>query len=135
MYPRQALVSFKRGVHHSERGVWKRSSEPFVFCRIRNRPPPGYPMKFSLLIASRVSSANFSCKLDFSHLSQTGWITHRPSAQRETISRWLHTPLFNLGDDATSSAPKGATPRLLGRFPGSVSCPFGTMSVLLYSSA
>ena len=27
-----------------------------------------------------------------------------------------------------SSAPKGATPRLLARFAGSVSCPFGTMS-------
>ena len=27
-----------------------------------------------------------------------------------------------------SSAPKGATPRLLAPFPGSVSCPFGTVS-------
>jgi hypothetical protein len=33
-------------------------------------------------------------KLDFSHLSQSGWVAHRPSAQREAISRWLHTPLF-----------------------------------------
>ena len=62
MYPRQALVSSKRGEHPSERGVRKRSSEPFVFCRMSNRPPPGYPMKFYLLIASRVSLANFSWK-------------------------------------------------------------------------
>jgi hypothetical protein len=61
MSPRQALVSSKRGVHPSERGVWKRSSEPFVFCRICNREAE-YLMKFSLLIASRVSPANFSCK-------------------------------------------------------------------------
>jgi hypothetical protein len=73
--------------------------------------------------------------LDFSHLSQTGWIIHRPSAQREALLIWLHTPLPDLGDEATSSAPKGATPRLLGQFAGSVSCPFGTMSVLLYSRA
>ena len=62
MSPRQALVSSKRGVHPSERGVWKRSSEPFVFCRICNREAAEYLMKFSLLIASRVSPANFSCK-------------------------------------------------------------------------
>ena len=35
-----------------------------------------------------------SVELDFSHLSQSGWVAHRPSAQREAISRWLHTPLF-----------------------------------------
>jgi hypothetical protein len=33
-------------------------------------------------------------ELDFSHLSQSGWVAHRPSAQREDISSWLHTPLF-----------------------------------------
>ena len=54
MSPRQALVSSKRGVHPSERGVWKRSSEPFVFCRICNRAAAGYLMKFSLLIAWRI---------------------------------------------------------------------------------
>ena len=62
MSPRQALVSSKRGVHPSERGVRKRSLEPFVFCRICNREAAEYMMKFSLLIASRVSPANFSCK-------------------------------------------------------------------------
>src|SRR5215208_6660883 len=33
-------------------------------------------------------------ELDFSHLSHTGWIAHRPSAQREAISSWLLTPPF-----------------------------------------
>ena len=42
--------------------------------------------------------------LDFSHLSQTGWIAHRPSAQREAISRWLHTPLSDVGDEARRAA-------------------------------
>jgi hypothetical protein len=32
--------------------------------------------------------------LDFSHLSQIGWVAHCPSSQREVISSWLHTPLF-----------------------------------------
>jgi hypothetical protein len=64
-------------------------------------------------------------RLDFSHLSQTGWVAHRQSAQREDISSWLHTPLSDLGDKAPSSAPKGATPRVLARCPRSVSCPFG----------
>src|SRR5215211_6136793 len=39
-------------------------------------------------------SSRIESKLDFSHLSQSGWVAHRPSAQREAISRWLHTPLF-----------------------------------------
>src|SRR5215211_7720779 len=36
----------------------------------------------------------FQQAVDFSHLSQTGWVAHRPYAQREDISSWLHTPLF-----------------------------------------
>ena len=66
MSPRQALVSSKRGVHPSERGVRKRSLEPFVFCRICNREAE-YLMKFSLLIASRVSPANFA-RTEFSEV-------------------------------------------------------------------
>src|SRR5688500_15859024 len=30
--------------------------------------------------------------LDFSHLSQTGWVAHRPPAQREAISTGGYTP-------------------------------------------
>ena len=66
--------------------------------------------------------------LDFSQLSQTGWVAHRLSAQREAISRWLHIPLSGGGDEARSNAPKGVTLRRLARFLGSVSCPFGTVS-------
>jgi len=33
-------------------------------------------------------------KLDFSHLSQSGGVAHRPSTQSEAISSLLHTPLF-----------------------------------------
>ena len=40
-----------------------------------------------------------------------------------------HTPLSDGGHKAPSSAPKGATPRFLARFLGSVSCPFGTLSL------
>src|SRR5215207_5604451 len=43
-------------------------------------------------------------KLDFIHLSQTGWVAHRPSAQNEAISSWLHTPLSDLGDEGRSRA-------------------------------
>jgi hypothetical protein len=68
-------------------------------------------------------------ELDFSHLSQSGWVAHCPSSQREVISSWLHTPLSDGGHKAPSSAPKGATPRFLARFLGSVSCPFGTVSL------
>src|SRR5215208_4647639 len=46
----------------------------------------------------------FQHAVDFSHLSQTGWIAHRPSAQREAISRWLHTPLSDVGDEARRAA-------------------------------
>src|SRR5215217_5387948 len=67
--------------------------------------------------------------LDFSHLSQSGWVAHRLSTQRETISRWLRNQLCDGGHKAPSSAPKGATPRLLARFLGSVSSPFGTVSL------
>jgi hypothetical protein len=69
----------------------------------------------------------FPFQLDFSHLNQTGWIARLPSAQRETISRWLLIPLSELGEEASSSAPKGVTPRLLAPFAGSVSCPFGPL--------
>jgi hypothetical protein len=44
------------------------------------RDPPDHPAAFS--------------QLDFSHLSQSGWVAHRPSAQSEAISSSLHTPLF-----------------------------------------
>ena len=67
--------------------------------------------------------------LDFSHLSQSGWLAHCPSSQREVISSWLHTLLSDGGHKAPNSAPKGATPRFLARFLGSVSCPFGTVSL------
>jgi hypothetical protein len=36
MSPRYALVTSNRAVHPSERRARKRSSEPFVFCRVRN---------------------------------------------------------------------------------------------------
>src|SRR5215208_6791098 len=55
-------------------------------------------------IPLHVSLEGHSLRLDFSHLSQTGWIAHRPSAQREAISRWLHTPLSDVGDEARRAA-------------------------------
>jgi hypothetical protein len=73
--------------------------------------------------------------LDFSHLSQSEWVAHRPSAQRETISRWLHTPLCDVAEEAPSSAPKGATLRLLARFPGSVALLLALCVPLCYSCA
>ena len=69
--------------------------------------------------------------LDVSHLSQTGWVAHRPSAQRKAISSWLHTPLSYGGHKASSSAPKGATPRFLARFAGSVSSVLSALRPLL----
>jgi hypothetical protein len=42
--------------------------------------------------------------LDSSHLSQSGWVAHRPSAQSEAISRWLRTLLSEVGHEAGSAA-------------------------------
>jgi hypothetical protein len=65
------------------------------------------PGALAQLSPAAVSNPSDNLKLDFSHLSQTGWIAHRPSSQREAISRWLHTPLSDLGEEAPSSAAKG----------------------------
>src|SRR3712207_6676947 len=70
------------------------------------------------------------CGLDFSHLTQTGWVAHRPSAQREAISRWLHTPLSDVGDEARRAAlRKGLlrdTPSPISQV--GISSPFGKVS-------
>jgi hypothetical protein len=50
-------------------------------------------------------------------------------SKREVISSWLRTPPSDGGHKAPSSAPKGATPRFLARFLGSVSRRFGTVSL------
>jgi hypothetical protein len=42
--------------------------------------------------------------LDFSHLSQTGRVAHRPSARSEAVSSRLHTPLCDVGHQARSKA-------------------------------
>jgi hypothetical protein len=56
-----------------------------------------------------------------------GSLTAHPLKERPC--QRAYTPRFSdLGDEARSGALKGATPRLLARFPGSISHPFGTMS-------
>jgi hypothetical protein len=68
-------------------------------------------------------------ELDFSHLRQTGWVAQRPSAQRgPTEGDSPPRSLRCWPPSSQSSAPKGATPKLLGRFAGLVSCPVGTVS-------
>ena len=42
-----------------------------------------------------------------------------------------HPALSDVGHEAPSSAPNGATPKLLGRFAGLVSCPLAQCPVLL----
>src|SRR5215210_8057820 len=60
MLPPYPLVTSNRGVHPSESRARKRSSEPFVFCRVRNREAAGYPTRVYLLTAWMVPSGNFA---------------------------------------------------------------------------
>jgi hypothetical protein len=63
-------------------------TEPFTFCRIRNREAAGYLTKLSLLIAWRVSPANFSCG-GFCELRTEGVLASSPSFDGYSCERCL----------------------------------------------
>ena len=74
--------------------------------------------------------------LDFSHLSQTGWVAHRPSAQRKAISSRLNTPLSDIGDEARSAAlRKGLLREFWPDLPGRLAVSFCHCVPFCYSCA
>jgi hypothetical protein len=75
-------------------------------------------------------------KLDFSHLSQTGGVAHRPSARREAVSSRLHTQLCDVGDQARRAAPrKGPLREFWPDLPGRLAASFCHCVPFCYSCA
>jgi hypothetical protein len=106
-----------------------------VALQVAEAPPFGtfWPRHTDQIDTCSVARTPFRTvsQLDFSHLSQSGWVAHRLSAQRERedILRWLNTPLFAMSvrcrrrsaRRAERSERSYAQKRLLARSGGSVS--------------
>jgi hypothetical protein len=80
MSPRQALATSKLGAQPPESRARKRSPEPFVLCRIRNREAAGNLMKVYLLTAWIIDSADFA----FSAFSEVSSLCSQP----EKMATW-----------------------------------------------